>query len=74
MKEEICRLKNKITEQENLLQNAISRLRATNQVKEGMEQFIVSQRTWNRHRIMRHTIQIPKWELHTARGLYRSDI
>ncbi|XP_078263679.1 myomegalin isoform X4 [Rhinoraja longicauda] len=45
MKEEICRLKNKITEQENLLQNAISRLRATNQVKEGMEQFIVSQLT-----------------------------
>ncbi|XP_067846536.1 myomegalin isoform X3 [Heptranchias perlo] len=45
MKEEICRLKNKITEQENLLQNAISRLKATNQVKEGMEQFIVSQLT-----------------------------
>uniref|UniRef100_UPI00398F31B9 myomegalin isoform X3 n=1 Tax=Pristiophorus japonicus TaxID=55135 RepID=UPI00398F31B9 len=45
MKEEICRLRNKITEQENLLQNAISRLKATNQVKEGMEQFIVSQLT-----------------------------
>ncbi|XP_072130045.1 myomegalin isoform X8 [Mobula birostris] len=43
--EEICRLRNKITEQENLLQNAISRLKATNQVKEGMEQFIVSQLT-----------------------------
>ncbi|XP_060686314.1 myomegalin isoform X3 [Hemiscyllium ocellatum] len=45
MKEEICRLRNKITEQESLLQNAISRLKATNQVKEGMEQFIVNQLT-----------------------------
>ncbi|XP_067893458.1 myomegalin isoform X4 [Heterodontus francisci] len=45
MKEEICRLRNKITEQESLLKNAISRLKATNQVKEGMEQFIVSQLT-----------------------------
>ncbi|XP_069794342.1 myomegalin isoform X5 [Narcine bancroftii] len=43
MKEEISRLRNKITEQEYLLQNAISRLKATNQVKEGMEQFIVNQ-------------------------------
>ncbi|GCB71913.1 hypothetical protein scyTo_0008972 [Scyliorhinus torazame] len=45
MKEEICMLRNKITEQESLLQNAISRLKATNQVKEGMEQFIVNQLT-----------------------------
>ncbi|XP_048395185.2 myomegalin isoform X5 [Stegostoma tigrinum] len=45
MKEEIYRLRNKITEQESLLQNAISRLKATNQVKEGMEQFIVNQLT-----------------------------
>eukprot|EP00062_Callorhinchus_milii_P010751 gi/632955994/ref/XP_007893740.1/ PREDICTED: myomegalin-like isoform X8 [Callorhinchus milii] len=45
MKEEIFRLRSKIAEQEDLLHNAISRLKATNQVKDGMEQFIVNQLT-----------------------------
>ncbi|MGH0142880.1 UNVERIFIED_CONTAM: hypothetical protein FKN15_026735 [Acipenser sinensis] len=43
MKEEIQMLRNKITEQEDLLQNTIERLRSTNRSKESMEHFIVSQ-------------------------------
>ncbi|XP_058887721.1 myomegalin isoform X1 [Acipenser ruthenus] len=43
MKKEIQMLRNKITEQEDLLQNTIERLRSTNRSKESMEHFIVSQ-------------------------------
>lgn len=44
MKEEIHRLRVKITEQEGLLQDTIERLRSTNRTKESMEHFIVNQR------------------------------
>ncbi|XP_041126601.1 myomegalin-like isoform X4 [Polyodon spathula] len=43
MKEEIQVLRNKIIEQEDLLQNTVERLRSTNRSKESMEHFIVSQ-------------------------------
>ncbi|XP_034780691.2 myomegalin-like isoform X3 [Acipenser ruthenus] len=43
MKEEIQMLRNKITEQEALLQNTSERLRSMNHSKETMEHFIVSQ-------------------------------
>ncbi|KAK1164010.1 myomegalin-like isoform X1 [Acipenser oxyrinchus oxyrinchus] len=43
MKEEIQMLRNKIIEQEALLQNTTERLRSTNHSKESMEHFIVSQ-------------------------------
>ncbi|XP_023660263.1 myomegalin isoform X4 [Paramormyrops kingsleyae] len=43
MKEEIHRLRVRITEQEGLLQDTIERLRSTNRTKESMEHFIVNQ-------------------------------
>ncbi|XP_066547810.1 myomegalin isoform X5 [Amia ocellicauda] len=43
MKEEIHKLRQKITEQEGLLQNTIERLRNSNRTKESMEHFIVGQ-------------------------------
>ncbi|XP_036377767.1 myomegalin isoform X3 [Megalops cyprinoides] len=43
MKEEIQQLRQRITEQERMLQDAIERLRNTNRSKESMEHFIVGQ-------------------------------
>ncbi|XP_061095849.1 myomegalin isoform X2 [Conger conger] len=43
MKEEIRQLKLRITEQEELLQESVERLRSTNRTKQNMEHFIVSQ-------------------------------
>ncbi|KAI1891487.1 hypothetical protein AGOR_G00144320 [Albula goreensis] len=43
MKEEIHQLRLRITEQEDMLQDAIKRLRSTNRTKENMEHFIVNQ-------------------------------
>ncbi|KAG7487571.1 hypothetical protein MATL_G00025030 [Megalops atlanticus] len=43
MKEEIQQLRQRITEQEKMLQDAIERLRNTNRSKESMEHFIVGQ-------------------------------
>ncbi|XP_048831938.1 LOW QUALITY PROTEIN: myomegalin [Brienomyrus brachyistius] len=43
MKEEIHRLRVRITEQEGMLQDTIERLRSTNRTKENMEHFIVNQ-------------------------------
>lgn len=43
MKEEIQSLRLRISEQEDVLQGTIQRLRSTNRTKESMEHFIVSQ-------------------------------
>ncbi|XP_075472962.1 myomegalin isoform X5 [Ascaphus truei] len=45
MKDEICQLRNKVKEQENVLQEAAEQMKSTNRAKESMEQFIVSQLT-----------------------------
>ncbi|XP_029474121.1 myomegalin isoform X3 [Rhinatrema bivittatum] len=45
MKEEILKLRSKLTEQENVLQSAVERLNTTNLLKENMEHFIVGQLT-----------------------------
>uniref|UniRef100_H3AEU2 Phosphodiesterase 4D interacting protein n=1 Tax=Latimeria chalumnae TaxID=7897 RepID=H3AEU2_LATCH len=43
MKEDLRKLRRRITEQESLLQNTIDRLKTTNRMKENMEQFIIGQ-------------------------------
>ncbi|XP_064188174.1 myomegalin [Anguilla rostrata] len=43
MKEEIKRLRLRVTEQEELLQETVEKLRSSNRTKQGMEHFIVSQ-------------------------------
>ncbi|XP_053549062.1 myomegalin isoform X2 [Bombina bombina] len=45
MKDEICQLRNKVKEQENVLQEAVERMKTANRAKESMENFIVSQLT-----------------------------
>ncbi|XP_030063450.1 myomegalin isoform X2 [Microcaecilia unicolor] len=45
MKEEMLKLRSKLTEQENKLQTAVESLNTTNLLKENMEQFIVGQLT-----------------------------
>ncbi|XP_032905294.1 myomegalin-like isoform X3 [Amblyraja radiata] len=43
VKDEISRLRKKLTEQERLLHGTVKRLRTTNQLKEGMEKIIIDQ-------------------------------
>ena len=43
LKNEIARLKSRLTQQERLLSGAVKRLRSTNQLKEGMERVIIDQ-------------------------------
>ncbi|XP_069745454.1 CDK5 regulatory subunit-associated protein 2 isoform X2 [Narcine bancroftii] len=43
VKDEISRLRKKLTEQEKLLYGTVKRLRSTNQLKEGMEKVIIDQ-------------------------------
>ncbi|CAL8278581.1 unnamed protein product [Merluccius merluccius] len=44
LRNEISRLKNRLSHQERLLSGAVKRLRTTNQLKEGMERVIIDQR------------------------------
>ncbi|KAF0031642.1 hypothetical protein F2P81_016197 [Scophthalmus maximus] len=44
LKNEISRLKSRLSQQERMLSGAVKRLRTTNQLKEGMERVIVDQR------------------------------
>ncbi|XP_051893084.1 CDK5 regulatory subunit-associated protein 2 isoform X3 [Pristis pectinata] len=43
VKDEVSRLRKKLTEQEKLLHGTVKRLRTTNQLKEGMEKIIIDQ-------------------------------
>ncbi|XP_015238198.1 PREDICTED: CDK5 regulatory subunit-associated protein 2 isoform X2 [Cyprinodon variegatus] len=43
LKNEIARLKNRLSQQERMLSGAVKRLRTTNQLKEGMERVIIDQ-------------------------------
>uniref|UniRef100_UPI0037E92329 CDK5 regulatory subunit-associated protein 2 isoform X4 n=1 Tax=Semicossyphus pulcher TaxID=241346 RepID=UPI0037E92329 len=43
LKNEIARLKSRLTQQERMLSGAVKRLRTTNQLKEGMERVIIDQ-------------------------------
>ncbi|XP_037547677.1 CDK5 regulatory subunit-associated protein 2 [Nematolebias whitei] len=43
LKNEITRLKNRLSQQERMLSGAVKRLRTTNQLKEGMEKVIIDQ-------------------------------
>lgn len=45
LKNEITRLKNRLSQQERMLSGAVKRLRTTNQLKEGMEKVIIDQCT-----------------------------
>lgn len=44
---EIAALRARLSEREDALQSTAKRLRSTAQLKDSMEQFIVSQRTWS---------------------------
>lgn len=43
MKNEVARLKSRLSQQERMLCGAVKRLRTTNQLKEGMEKMIIDQ-------------------------------
>lgn len=43
MKNEIARLKSRLSQQERMLSGAVKRLRTTNHLKEGMERVIIDQ-------------------------------
>lgn len=43
MKNELARLKSRLSQQERMLCGAVKRLRTTNQLKEGMEKMIIDQ-------------------------------
>lgn len=43
LKNEIARLKSRLSQQERMLSGAVKRLRTTNQLKEGMERVIIDQ-------------------------------
>lgn len=47
LKNEIARLKSRLTQQEQMLSGAVKRLRTTNQLKEGMERVIIDQCTFD---------------------------
>ncbi|KAG9351132.1 hypothetical protein JZ751_025022 [Albula glossodonta] len=64
MKEEIHQLRLRITEQEDMLQDAIKRLRSTNRTKENMEHFIVNQlsRTHDVLKKARTNLEVSLWK------------
>lgn len=54
LKNEIARLKSRLSQQERMLSGAVKRLRTTNQLKEGMERVIIDQRTFLLFHVGRH--------------------